>query len=138
MLCALSLKKIHIRPTNRYSMSSASVSSINHDYLNLGKVCARWVSHQLTDAQKQFCIQFCRQSLKRFEKSRSRRVSDIITDDEVVLESSQIMNTNWYVNHWLPEVFKAVSERRSNIGVHNLIFHDDNTIFHRVWITHEF
>ncbi|CAF1691909.1 unnamed protein product, partial [Adineta ricciae] len=33
-------------------ISSASVNSIIHDYLDLHKVCARWVPHQLIDAPK--------------------------------------------------------------------------------------
>ena len=58
------------------------MNSIIHDYLDLLKVCARWVPHQLTDTQKQLRIQFCRQTLKGVEEGRSRRVSDIITGDE--------------------------------------------------------
>ena len=53
-----------------------------HDYLNLRKVCARWVLHTLSDDQKQLQLQFCHHSLKRFEEGRSRRVFDIITGDE--------------------------------------------------------
>ena len=56
----------------------------------------------------------------------------------IVLESGQTVNTNWYVNHHLPEIFKAVSERRPKIGVRSLILHDDNTRPHRAWITNEF
>ena len=33
-------------------ISSTAINSIIHDYLNLRKVCARWVSHTLTDDQK--------------------------------------------------------------------------------------
>jgi histone-lysine N-methyltransferase SETMAR len=58
------------------------VNSIIHQYLKLGKVCARWVPHHLTEDQKQLRIEFCQQSLKRFEKGRSNRVFDIITGDE--------------------------------------------------------
>ena len=38
--------------------------------------------HTLTDDQKQLPLQFCRHSPKRFEEGRSRRVFDIVTDDE--------------------------------------------------------
>ena len=62
-------------------ISSTAINSIIHDYLNLRKVCARWVPHTLTNDQKQFPLQFYRHSLKRFE-GRSRRVFDIITDSE--------------------------------------------------------
>ena len=63
-------------------ISSSSINSIIHDRLNFRKVCARWVLHNLTDARKQLRIQFCRQTLERFEGGRSRRVFDIITGDE--------------------------------------------------------
>ncbi|CAF1403876.1 unnamed protein product [Rotaria sp. Silwood1] len=63
-------------------ISSTAINSIIHDYLNLRKVCARWVPHTLTDDQKQLRVQFCGHSLKRFEEGQSRRVFDIITGDE--------------------------------------------------------
>ena len=63
-------------------ITSTTINSIIHDYLNLRKVCARWVPHTLIDDQKQLRVQFCRHSLKRFEEGRSRRVFDIMTGDE--------------------------------------------------------
>ena len=62
-------------------ISSTPINSIIHGYLNLRKVCVRWVPHTLTDDQKQLQLQFCRHSLKRFEEGRSHRVFDIITGD---------------------------------------------------------
>ena len=63
-------------------ISSMAINSIIHHYLNLREVCARWVPLTLSDDQKQFRLQFCRHSLKRFEEGRPRRVFDIITRDE--------------------------------------------------------
>ena len=63
-------------------ISSTTINSIIHDYLNLRKVCGGWIPHALTDDQKQLPLQFCRHSLKRFEENRSRHVFDIITGDE--------------------------------------------------------
>ncbi|CAF1613832.1 unnamed protein product, partial [Didymodactylos carnosus] len=63
-------------------IGSSAVNSIIHEYLKLHKMCTRWVPHQLTNDQKQFCIQLCRDSLERFEGGQSCRVFDIITDDE--------------------------------------------------------
>ena len=51
-------------------INSTTINSIIHDYLNLRKACARWVPHTLTNDQKQLPLQFCRHSLKRFEKGR--------------------------------------------------------------------
>ena len=59
-----------------------AINSVMHHYLKLRKVCARWVPLALIDDQKQFRLQFCRHSLKRFEEGRSRRIFDIITRDE--------------------------------------------------------
>ncbi|CAF4222144.1 unnamed protein product [Rotaria sp. Silwood2] len=53
----------------------------------------------------------------------------------VQLETGATVNASWYVNTCLPQVFKAVSERRETRG---LIFHDDNARPHRAWITNEF
>ena len=50
-------------------ISSTPINSIIHDYLNLRKVCGRWMPHTLIDDQKQLRVQFCRHSLKRFEES---------------------------------------------------------------------
>ena len=63
-------------------ISSTTINSIIHDYLNLRTVCGGWVPHTLTDDRKQLPLQFCCHSLKRFEEGRSRRVFDIITGDE--------------------------------------------------------
>jgi [histone H3]-lysine36 N-dimethyltransferase SETMAR len=63
-------------------ISSPAIYSILHDYLKLRKFRTRWVPHQLTHDQKRLRVQFCRESLKRFEEGRSRRVFDIITGDE--------------------------------------------------------
>ena len=63
-------------------ISSMAINSIIHDYLNLRKVCARWMPHTLTNDQKQLQVQFCRHSLKSLEEGQSPRVFDIITGDE--------------------------------------------------------
>ena len=63
-------------------ISSKAINSIIHDYLNIRKVCSRWVPHTLTHDQKQLGFRLCCHSLKRFEEGRSRRVFDIITGNE--------------------------------------------------------
>ena len=52
----------------------------------------------------------------------------------VSLETGATVNTSWYVNICLPQVFSAVYER----GLRGFIFHDDNAKPHRAWITNEF
>ena len=39
-------------------ISSTPINSIIHDYLNLRKVCARWMPHTLIGDQKQLRVQF--------------------------------------------------------------------------------
>ncbi|CAF4135886.1 unnamed protein product [Rotaria sp. Silwood2] len=63
-------------------INSPAINSILHDHLKLRKVCARWVPHSLITYQKRLRIQFCRESLERFEQGRSWRVFDIVTGDE--------------------------------------------------------
>ena len=63
-------------------ISSIAINSRIHDYLNRKNVCARWIPQTLINDQKQLRLQFCRHSLKRFEEGWSRRVFDIISDDE--------------------------------------------------------
>ena len=42
-------------------ISSTTINSIIHDYLNLRKVCARWMPHTLTDDQKQLRLRFTKE-----------------------------------------------------------------------------
>ena len=63
-------------------ISATAINSIIHDYLNIRKVCARWVPYKLTEDQKQLRIQFCRYSLKRFEEGPSCCAFDVITSNE--------------------------------------------------------
>ena len=56
----------------------------------------------------------------------------------VPLETGATVNTSWYVNTCLPQVFSVLCERREMQGLQYLIFHDDNAKLHRGWITNEF
>ncbi|CAF3373804.1 unnamed protein product [Rotaria socialis] len=51
------------------------------------------------------------------------------------LETDTTVNASWHVSTWLPQVFKAVSERRETRG---LIFHHDNVRPRRACITNGF
>ena len=75
-----------------FGINSPAIYSILHDHLKLRKVCARWVKHSLTNEQKRLRIEFCCESLKRFEQGRSRHVFDIVTGDEL-----------WF-HHYDPEI----------------------------------
>ena len=56
----------------------------------------------------------------------------------VPLETGATVNTSWYVNTCLPQVFSFVSERRETQGLRGLIFDDDNAKPHRACITSDF
>ena len=56
----------------------------------------------------------------------------------VPLEIGTTVNTSWYVDTCLPQVFSTVSERRETRGLRGLIFHDDNAKPHRACVTNEF
>ncbi|CAF0990645.1 unnamed protein product, partial [Didymodactylos carnosus] len=107
-------------------ITSPSINSVIHDYLKLHKVCARWVPHQLTDDQKQFRIQFCRDSLERFEGG------------SIPLERGGAVTARWYINSCLPQVFETVSEWRQKTGLRGLILRDNNARPHRTGIVSEF
>ncbi len=63
-------------------IGSAATQSILHDYIGLKKVTCRWVSHFLTEAQKQDRVDYCLKMLEKFDDDRSKRVYDIIIGDE--------------------------------------------------------
>ena len=56
----------------------------------------------------------------------------------VPLETGTTVNSSWYVNTCLPQVFSAVSERRETRGLRGVIFRDDDAKLHRAWITNGF
>ncbi len=57
-------------------IGSGATQSILHDYLGLEKVTCRWVSHFLTEAQKQDRVDYCLKMLEKFDDGRSKRVYD--------------------------------------------------------------
>ena len=65
----------------------ASVESILHDHLKVGKIASRWIPHLLTQAQKQARVEWCRFMLKKCDGGRSKRVAEIVTGDETCIYS---------------------------------------------------
>lgn len=63
-------------------IGSGSVHEILHSHLRVRRIVSRWVPHNLTDAQKQARVEWCRDMLNKFEAGSSRRVYDIVTGDE--------------------------------------------------------
>ena len=61
---------------------SSSVLKILRERLGLGKICARWVPHLLTDEQKQSRVRLALQVIEKFDKCDSRCLEEIVTGDE--------------------------------------------------------
>ncbi|CAF4708260.1 unnamed protein product, partial [Rotaria sp. Silwood2] len=80
--------------------------------------------------------------IHRTKSARKRMVAIFFMKSGLIksvqLETDATVNSSWYANTCLPQVFKAVSERREERGLRGLIFHDDNVRPHRAWITNEF
>ena len=61
---------------------SSSVLKILHERLGLRKICARWLSHLLTDEQKQSWIRHALQVIEKYDTCDPRRLEEIVTGDE--------------------------------------------------------
>ena len=64
------------------NINSSAVFSILKERLNLRKVCARWVPHLLTEAQKRLRMESALELLKLYEDCDQRRLNEIVTGDE--------------------------------------------------------
>ncbi|KAJ0171150.1 hypothetical protein K1T71_013349 [Dendrolimus kikuchii] len=58
------------------------VHKILHKHLAVRKLCARWIPHYLTEAQKLRRVDWCREMIQRFNGGDSKAVFDILTGDE--------------------------------------------------------
>lgn len=60
----------------------SQVHKILHEHLAVRKLCARWIPHYLTEAQKLRRVDWCREMIKKFNGGDSNAVFDILTGDE--------------------------------------------------------
>jgi len=58
------------------------IKTILHDHLGVRKLCARWIPHNLTEAQKKARVKWSKEMLKKYDYGRSKAVYDIVTGDE--------------------------------------------------------
>lgn len=98
-------------------ISRTAVSKILHEHLAVKKVCSRWIPHNLTIAQKQARVDWCKQMLKKFERGASRHVFNIVTGDESWIYSyepeTKQQSTVW-VFQGEPNPTKVVRERSTS------------------------
>jgi [histone H3]-lysine36 N-dimethyltransferase SETMAR len=59
-----------------------AISKILNDHLGVRKLCSRWVPHNLTSAQKDARVKWCKEMLRKYNKGSSKAVYDICTGDE--------------------------------------------------------
>lgn len=64
------------------NIGSTAIHKILHEHLGVRKLCARWIPHKLTDAQKKVRVDWCHQMLYKFKNSASKDVYKIVTGDE--------------------------------------------------------
>jgi [histone H3]-lysine36 N-dimethyltransferase SETMAR len=63
-------------------ISMTSINKILHDHLAVKKICSRWIPHNLTKAQKERRVDWCKEMLKKFDRGASKAVYNIYTGDE--------------------------------------------------------
>ena len=77
----------------------SSVLKILRERLWLRKICARWVSHLLTDKQKQSQVRLASQVIEKYDKCDPRRLEEIVTGDETSIyhfqPNSKAKNKVW-------------------------------------------
>ena len=67
---------------NAVGVSTGTAHTIVHETLQFRKICARWVPHALTQAEKTKRVQYAQNLLSDFDRTDSRSLFDIVTGDE--------------------------------------------------------
>lgn len=63
-------------------ISKTSIQTILHEHLSVRKLCARWIPHKLTEAQKMDRVNWCQEMINKYKNGKSKNVYDIVTGDE--------------------------------------------------------
>jgi len=63
------------------SLNPNSIHEIIHIHLKMRKITSRWVPYELTDAQKERRVNFCKENLAKFNSGKWQ-ICDIVTGDE--------------------------------------------------------
>lgn len=53
-----------------------------HEHLAVQKIGSRWIPHKLTEAQKQARVNWCKETLKKFDEGNAKSVYKFVTGDE--------------------------------------------------------
>ena len=63
-------------------LCNTSIYEILHEHLAVKKICFCWIPHNLTKAQKDTRVDWCKQMLKTYNAGASKDVYKIVTGDE--------------------------------------------------------
>ena len=88
------------RVSTLLSISHGSALTIHHDHLNMAKVCAQWIPHQLHDEQKKQRMTSAQEIIDIFDGDCRGRLSDIVTVDEKWFNVFMMPN-KWENWHWM-------------------------------------
>jgi len=64
------------------NISMTPINKILHDHLAVKKICSRWIPHNLTIAQKEARVDWCKEMLQKYNHGASNAVYNICTGDE--------------------------------------------------------
>ncbi|KAI6661449.1 Transposase [Oopsacas minuta] len=105
--------------SNSVGISMGSVDHILRSQLKLTKVCAKWVPHLLTKAQKETRVRCCRNLLKSYNECDPGRLFVTVTGDETWVQYntpfSKQANKMWIGKHSDPPMIPRPDFRSSRI-----------------------
>jgi len=93
-----------------------------HQHLEMKKILARWVSHELSERQKSARMHHARNFLDRWAHCWSRSTSRLITVDEIWI-SYEMPHTRQSASEWgmaeerAPELPRLATDRRKSMAV---------------------
>ncbi|KAF0447020.1 transposase [Gigaspora margarita] len=130
---------------NLVGISHERVNYILNEELNMKKICAKWVPYKLSEKISKIMLEFQR----NFRNSKSG-YQNIITDNETwmyfftvsskennkhivaskVVPESTTVNSRFYVNNVLPEMFNNFMKKRDRHTVRDALLHHNNATPH--------
>ncbi|GFX22657.1 histone-lysine N-methyltransferase SETMAR [Trichonephila clavipes] len=67
------------------NIGSAALHKIIHEELRMKKVVCRWVSHNLTEHQKEESVRICKETLKMLNYGGHHSISKIVTGEKTLM-----------------------------------------------------
>lgn len=68
-------------------ISKTAIQSILQEHLAVKKICSRWIPHNLTEAQKEARVNWCKEMRQKFKLGTAKSVYNIVTGDETWIYS---------------------------------------------------